>query len=206
MNHITILGTVLASVAVQSATASITTFLDDQAGWSALAGASTEIDFVSPNGGTYWFIAPDYYASLGIQLSTKHVPQAGPGQWYGEFGNSYGDHWQGYTAAGFSNDAPAVNFFSPRRAFAYSKTSGAFSPISIDFFYQGNLLSSSTIVTPSGTPEGIHSYGWVTSFDFDRIVLGGDGGMDSVYITTIPAPSGVGIIAIALTFGRRRRH
>jgi hypothetical protein len=77
-------------------------------------------------------------------------------------------------------------------------------PVGLSFYLDGQWLATSYQNIPFGTPPDIRFHGWVTDFDFDRVVIEYGQPVDNIHI--VPGPSSVVAFACAVAFGHRRRR
>jgi hypothetical protein len=184
------------------AAAGITTFFGDKQGWDAAAGASTKLDLVGE--GFEQLIPFDWYQQeLGITLASKWHPEAW--SWVLLQTPGWADDGWGATTPGNGSDPLAINFDSPQRAFGYDSLSYWLDgPVGLSFYLDGQWLATSYQNIPFGTPPDIRFHGWVTDFDFDRVVIEYGQPVDNIHI--VPGPSSVVAFACAVAFGHRRRR
>ncbi|MCX5650571.1 MAG: hypothetical protein NTU45_04165 [Planctomycetota bacterium] len=200
-----------------NATAAITRFNNNEAGWRAAAGTVTTIDFVDDNSappGGIENIYYDRYASLGVRLD---YPFGFPS----DFDHSI-PFWRRYdsTVPGFGtnlrdngglmqfvnalNGTLTFRFDQPIRAFAILPTIGGTASM-FSLFREGQWLGSKTIDGPNQNPyshRGIYS-----DEPFDEVRLISQSEVDNIYFQTVPAPGVLAAIAIAMPMvGRRRRR
>jgi hypothetical protein len=194
-----------AALLASPASASVVTYFNDYAGWSAAAGPTTMIDFVPP-GGTAQVVPGDFYQDLGVTLSGYWTNN--PVAWsLLPLGGSSSDGWHGRPSGFPPQVMGALNFSEPIQAFAVDQVVA--SQMGVSFFLGGVFISTVYIAVPQGQWNQNHFFGWRTDFAFDRVVIepgGINGGADNVYFSTIPAPGAVALGVIATLAAERRRR
>ncbi len=180
------------------AVASITTYFDEKAAWTAQAGPWTKLDFVGSENGQ--LIPFDWFSQYGITLASQYHPDAA--SWSLMMDPATLDGWSARAATGSSTDTLAVNYATPQHAFAYEEWAGWDEEIGVSFFLRGQLVATSFQSPPFFPGDAVHFYGWATDFAFDRVVLSGADRADNMYI--VPGP-GVFSALPLLCVARRRR-
>lgn len=185
-----------------SANAEITVFTNDFAGWKAVAGPFTTVDFVEdvPPGFVYF----DHYASSGVLLHYQFPFNPAVPFWYRYDSTSapYGAwlHDNGGLSSGI--DVPlGFRFTEAIHAFAFLPPGNEHGS-SVVLYRDGVAIGVAGFgQAPWGTTKGVHS-----SEAFDEIKFVGAWKLDDIYFQTIPAPGALAVLALAMPLvGRRRR-
>ena len=189
-------------VVTASVGASITTFVDDKAGWAAAAGPYVKLDFVITPPDQQ--VPADYwYPKYGITLASKHVPLGC--DWYLFQNGGSLDGWVSEAAGGFNPDPQSLIFDTPRYAFAEEEWATFLDTVGMSFYLGNQLVGVSMLQVDVFGPAGVHFFGWKTSFAFDRIVFLHDDPIDNMYFD-IPAPGVLATLAGAGLLGRSSRR
>ncbi len=189
-----------ALVATQLASATITTFTNDQAGWESAAGQFTTVDFVEDAPAAP--VLFDHFVDSGVLLHrTGFFDRAVP-YWYRFTNESQGAGQHLHDAGGLSSaDPQAFRFLIQIHAFAYLPLTNDGTAI-VALFREGVLLSNVYFIyNQVGVPRGIYS-----TESFDEVRFAGNLYLDNIYFSTIPAPGALAVAALTVPILRRRRR
>ena len=199
MNSLRLIAIVSTAIVSGTTHASITSYLDQKLAWLSAAGATTFIDFIPPNGQVQP-IAADTFASLGVMLGSY---PAGSPTWYDNNSTQlYTDGWGMTVEVGY---ALQYDFIQPIHAFAFDRFKSVASSMLCNFYNDGELVGTSTIVVPIGSFDGSHHFGWITEFEFDSVAFSSYAA-DNIYFSTIPTPATLALLAMIGIAVRRRRR
>lgn len=191
------------------ATAEITTFLNDEAGWLAAAGAVTTIDFVersTPPGGIE-HLYYNHYEPLGVLLTypgglDPSVP------WWRRFDStlpSFGPLLRDNGGLLYPVNTTGIlgfRFDQPIHAFALvplAISGGADTYFSL--WLGGRFIGNRNLYTSQSSHRGLYS-----DEPFDEVRLNYQFSLDNIYFQTVPAPGVLAAMAIAMPVVRRRRR
>ncbi|MBI1304360.1 MAG: hypothetical protein GC172_11335 [Phycisphaera sp.] len=186
-----------------SANAEITIYNNDFAGWQAVAGQFTTVDFVEDS--QPGFVYFDHYASLGVLLHYEFPFDPAVPFWYryDTTNSPYGAWLHDNGGILSTGNAPPLRFRFTEAIHAFAALPPTNSTILQLSLYRKGVAIGGVLFqsAPWGTTRGVYS-----SEAFDEVRFVGNWQIDDIYFQTIPSPGALAVLALAMPLvGRRRR-